>query len=189
MITVVVGIPRSGTSLMMNLLKHAGVPILSNEAARPDRYNPDGYFEWSEINELTRLPGIIDFAEGKAIKVLSHQALYLPPGREYKFIFMVRDLHEVMASQVAFVGKPNSITQHNWQQAFDTLRHVRAAVKRRLTTLGPILFVDYNDLVYRPTRQCETVLDFLGLPYDNLTQMVAVVKPQYQHQRSVIPKC
>ena len=44
-VTVVTGVPRSGTSLMMQMLSAGGVPLL-HDAFRPaDADNPRGYFE------------------------------------------------------------------------------------------------------------------------------------------------
>ncbi len=48
----VAGHPRSGTSLVCQLLESAGVNFLSN--IKPDKYNNEGYFELSSAKELEK---------------------------------------------------------------------------------------------------------------------------------------
>lgn len=97
MITIVSGLPRSGTSMMMQMLAAGGVPILG-DTTRADESNPRGYYEWPEITEFPRTPGIIHLAEGKAVKLTSNFLCMLPPAREYKIILMERPLDEMLPS-------------------------------------------------------------------------------------------
>ena len=99
MITIVSGLPRSGTSLMMQMLAAGGMPILSDGERRADVDNPRGYLEWERIKQLPKDPACIAEAEGKAVKVISQLLLSLPAQHEYRVIFMQRPLPEVMASQ------------------------------------------------------------------------------------------
>ena len=48
MITVVSGIPRSGTSLMMQMMSAGGMPVLTDGQRSADDNNPRGYFELSQ---------------------------------------------------------------------------------------------------------------------------------------------
>jgi hypothetical protein len=99
MITIVSGLPRSGTSLMMQMLAAGGMPILSDGARQADVDNPRGYLEWERVKQLPRDPACIAEAEGKVVKVISLLLLSLPEGHEYRVIFMQRPLPEVLASQ------------------------------------------------------------------------------------------
>src|SRR2546428_444309 len=99
MITIVSGLPRSGTSLMMQMLAAGGMSILSDGERQADLDNPRGYFEWERIKQLPKEPGCIAEAEGKVVKVISQLLLALPAGHEYRVIFMQRPLAEVLASQ------------------------------------------------------------------------------------------
>jgi Sulfotransferase domain len=98
-ITIVSGLPRSGTSLMMQMLAAAGLPILSDGERQADVDNPRGYLEWDRIKQLPTDPSCIAEAEGKAVKVISRLLLSLPEGHDYRIIFMQRPLAEVLASQ------------------------------------------------------------------------------------------
>jgi len=99
MITIVSGLPRSGTSLMMQMLVAGGMTVLSDGERKPDADNPRGYLEWERIKQLPQHPDCIAEAEGKAVKVISRLLLSLPEGHEYRIIFMERPLPEVLASQ------------------------------------------------------------------------------------------
>jgi len=99
MITIVSGLPRSGTSLMMQMLVAGGMRALSDHERQADPDNPRGYLEWERIKRLPSDPGCIAEAEGKVVKVISRLLLSLPAGHEYCVIFMERPLPEVIASQ------------------------------------------------------------------------------------------
>jgi hypothetical protein len=52
---IVVGMHRSGTSVLMNLLQRAGADLGDPATFHPsDRWNPDGYFEQDEILKANR---------------------------------------------------------------------------------------------------------------------------------------
>ena len=99
MITIVSGLPRSGTSLMMQMLVAGGMSPLSDGQRQADADNPRGYLEWERIKQLPQEPECIAEAEGKVVKVISRLLLSLPAGHEYRIIFMQRPLPEVLASQ------------------------------------------------------------------------------------------
>jgi hypothetical protein len=78
MITVVSGLPRSGTSLMMLRFVAGGMPTLSDGERQADTDNPRGYLEWERIKQLPNDPGCIAEAEGKVVKVIASQDQMLP---------------------------------------------------------------------------------------------------------------
>jgi len=99
MITIVSGLPRSGTSLMMQMLVAGGMSPLADGERQADVDNPRGYLEWERIKQLPNDPDCIAEGEGKVVKVISRLLLSLPAGHEYRVIFMQRPLPEVLASQ------------------------------------------------------------------------------------------
>jgi len=126
MITIVSGLPRSGTSLMMQMLSAGGLPVLSDGERKADTDNPKGYLEWERIKQLPKDSSLIAEAEGKVVKVISQLILSLPPGHEYRVVFMERPLPEVLKSQDEMLrrrGNANSNT--------DTLA-IEAAFQRHL---------------------------------------------------------
>ncbi len=54
---LVSGLPRSGTSLMMQLLEAGGVKVLSDKERAADIDNPKGYYEWEPIKQIAQKTG------------------------------------------------------------------------------------------------------------------------------------
>src|SRR5246500_1454040 len=63
-ITVVSGLPRSGTSLMMQMIVAGGIPALTDGPRTADENNPKGYFEWEPAKTLKDHPEAIAAGEG-----------------------------------------------------------------------------------------------------------------------------
>src|SRR6266545_7088027 len=65
-ITVVSGLPRSGTSMMMRMLKAGGMQPLTDNIRKPDEDNPYGYYELEAVKQLSRDTSWLVDASGKA---------------------------------------------------------------------------------------------------------------------------
>jgi hypothetical protein len=104
-ITVVSGLPRSGTSLMMQMLAAGGLQVLTDGERQADADNPRGYYEWERIKLLPQQPNCIQEAEGKVVKIISQLLFALPSGHDYRIMFMQRPLAEVVASQSEMIRR------------------------------------------------------------------------------------
>jgi hypothetical protein len=169
MITIVSGLPRSGTSLMMQMLVAGGVPALSDGKRRADTDNPRGYLEWERIKELPNDPACIVEGEGKVVKVISRLLLSLPAGHEYRIIFMQRPLPEVLASQDEMLRRRGTYKAGAdtalISAAFDKhLREVYAWLEGKpyVKTLG----VAYHDVLSTPKEIGRQLTAFLEIPLD-----------------------
>jgi hypothetical protein len=113
---IVSGLPRSGTSLMMQMLAAAGIPPMTDGERLADEDNPEGYWEWEEIKKLPKNPRLIEQSVGKAVKVISTLLPFLPRPHRYKIIYMVGPTSQVVDSQWAMLDrlgqKPRSERQH-----------------------------------------------------------------------------
>jgi len=108
-VVVVTGLPRSGTSLMMQVLEAAGVAPLQDGARPPDASNPRGYYELSAVRGTATDASWVADAGGRAVKVIHRLLAHLPPGHRYRVIVMRRPIREVIASQdrmLARLGEP-----------------------------------------------------------------------------------
>src|SRR5712691_11759143 len=167
MITIVSGLPRSGTSLMMQMLAAGGVPILADGERRADVDNPRGYLEWERIKQLPKDPECIAEAEGKVVKVISQLLLSLPSGHEYRVIFMQRPLPEVMKSQEEMLRRRGTFDpaadSSPIEQAFQ--RHL-IAVNQWLASRSyvAVLRVSYHRALREPKVTAEAVAEFLKVP-------------------------
>jgi len=168
-ITVVSGLPRSGTSMMMQMLRAGGLTCLTDELREADISNPKGYFEFEKVKGLRANNSWLPEAKGKVIKIISHLLACLPPELNYKIIFMERDLDEVLASQRKMLvnqgqGEENLSDERLGQIFAQQLRQVKKMLAdRQISTL----FLGYKDVLEDPVEVSTQLQAFLG---NNLDQ-------------------
>ncbi len=126
MITVVSGLPRSGTSLMMQILEVNGFDILTDNVKTADESNPKGYYEYGKVKKIIKDNNWISEAEGKTIKVIVQLLFYLPLNFNYKIILMERNIDEILDSQAKMLQMlgnkkqiPSDILRKTFQQQMD----------------------------------------------------------------------
>ena len=141
-IYIVSGLPRSGTSMMMQLLQAGGADIFTDGKREADDNNPKGYLEHEGIKQLAKNRKLIFEANGKVVKVVSPQLKFLVPQFKYKVIFMERKIEEVVASQHKMSGK-------NKNYPFKLVDFYKKQLKEvKDSTLNQInietIFIDYS---------------------------------------------
>jgi hypothetical protein len=164
-ITIVSGLPRSGTSLMMQMLAAGGLPVLTDQYRKPDIDNPRGYCEWEPVKQLPKQPQRIDQAEGRAVKIISELLFSLPRGRDYKLIFMERPLPEVLASQDKMLkrsGSADLVDHASLTQAFrEHMEQIVSWLEVRKEI--PVCRVGFRKLLKDSSGSAQTICDFLEL--------------------------
>ena len=168
MIVVVSGLPRSGTSLLRQMLKAGGLPVLTDGLRVADEDNPRGYFEWEPAKRLPREPELIRMAEGKAVKIVSSLLWALPPGYEYPLLYMERPLAEVAASQVAMIRRHGGAAPLEGEalvRALGAHQQQVLALVRQIPGVA-LCTVRYHDVLADPFQQARRIADFLGMPLD-----------------------
>lgn len=105
LLTVVTGLPRSGTSMAMQMLVAGGLPAFTDGQREADESNPRGYYEHDRVRSLATDPDWVPDADGHAVKVVAPLAVHLPQGARYDVILMERDVDEVLRSQSAMLGR------------------------------------------------------------------------------------
>jgi Sulfotransferase domain len=186
MITIVSGLPRSGTSLMMQMLRAGGMALLTDHERKADDDNPRGYCEWEPAKLLPKQPQRIDEAEGKAVKVISQLLMSIPMGREYKIIFMERPLPEVLASQDEMLrrrGRSDFVSHDVIARAFQKHLSEVADWLMKRTDL-PFCRIGYRRMISEPVANAETVKAFLGIDLDVKAMAQEVDPLLYRNRRS-----
>ncbi len=185
-IYIVSGLPRSGTSMMMQMLASGGIPPLTDGARKPDADNPNGYFEFEDVKSIEADATWLGLAVGKATKMVSVLLPKLPPVRRYHVIFMRRDLDEILASQKAMLERSGKIVGESEQ---DDLRRFFAAHLRQIVEWLikaehiEVTFVKYADVLSQPRRIAGALKAFTGVDLD-VRNMVDVVDPALYRRRS-----
>jgi len=169
MIAIVSGLPRSGTSLMMQMLAAGGMSPLSDGERPPDDDNPKGYLEWERIKQLPKEPALIAEAEGKVVKVISQLMLSLPDGHEYRIVFMQRPLAEVMKSQEEMRKRRGTFQPGANDSAVEQVFRKHLAEVEKWTASRAhvkMMRVPYHRVLREPQTVAEEVAEFLGVALD-----------------------
>jgi len=177
MITIVSGLPRSGTSLLMQMLVAGGMTALADGERRADIDNPKGYLEWERIKQLPDDPSCIAEAEGKVVKAISKLLLSLPRGHEYRVVFMQRPLPEVLKSQDEMLRRRGA-----YKEGMDPAA-ISAAFEKHLREVDAwldgksyvkTLRVKYHEVLSEPKVVAQQLADFLqiALNVDAMAQQV-----------------
>lgn len=186
-ITIVSGLPRSGTSMMMSALKAGGMPLLIDNIREADPNNPKGYYEFERVKKLPKGDDAwLDDAKGKAVKVIFALLEYLPPDYHYQVIFMERKILEILSSQNRMLARTGKEHQH--PVADETIResyqnHL-SEVKFWLEEKDWIetLYVSYNQILQHPLEGFNQVSAFLDARVDP-EAMALVVDPSLYREK------
>ena len=77
-IIIVSGLPRSGTSLMMQMLDNGGIAVVTDNIRTPDTDNPRGYYEFEQVKKIKEDVSWLPETRGKAFKMVSQLLYELP---------------------------------------------------------------------------------------------------------------
>jgi hypothetical protein len=182
-IIIVSGLPRSGTSLMMQMLEHGGVAIVTDHIRSADTDNPRGYYEFEKVKKIKQDASWLPQTRGKAFKMVSQLLYDLPPNQRYRIIFMERDMEEMLLSQEKMLKRlERSAAPREEIRRSYTLHLERLHNWLRQQRNMEVLCVRYNDLMERPRGQAERVREFLG-GKPNVERMVTQVDPSLYRNR------
>jgi hypothetical protein len=184
-IIIVSGLPRSGTSLMMQMLDNGGIEAVTDNIRTADTDNPKGYYEFEQVKKIKQDASWLPGARGKVFKMVSQLLYDLPTGESYRIVFMDRDLDEVLSSQEKMLERlgRKAAPRESIRQAY--LLHLeRLHVWLDLQGHMQVLRVSYNELLQQPAVEAERVCQFLrGRP--SMERMVQTVDPSLYRNRKV----
>ena len=184
-ITIVSGLPRSGTSMTMKMLEAGGIPPLTDHIRASDTDNPKGYFEYERAKKLREGDtSWISDAEGKAVKIIGALLVHMPSDYKYRVLFMRRDMNEILASQAKMLknrGEENTVDDETMAALFS--KHVKQ-VEDWMNSQPNLQYidVDYNAILTNPEPHIGKINKFLGGKLDE-SAMLAVIDPNLYRQR------
>jgi len=184
-ITVVSGLPRSGTSMMMKMLEAGGMAVLTDHSRVADEDNPKGYFEFERVKQIEHDQAWLPAAQGKVVKMIAALLKHLPADYDYKIIFMQRNIEEVLASQRQMLIRrgesTDAISDDRMAELFRKhVKQVRAWLAEQPNVA--VLYVDYSQALAAPLDEAERIDHFLGQGLDT-RKMSEVVDPSLYRQR------
>lgn len=185
-LTIVSGLPRSGTSLMMQMIDVGGIPALIDHVRKADDDNPKGYYEFEPVKRTKKDASWVADGPGSVVKMVHLILLDMPLDHRYRVVFMRRKLDEVVKSQNIMLDRHGKKTDDMPpERLMDLYRAQMRKVQNYMNEHADnfkFIEVSYNDLMNDPKPPVEKVADFLdGLDTE---KMLAVVDPSLYRNRA-----
>lgn len=184
-IIIVSGLPRSGTSLMMQMLGKGGVRVVTDNARAADVDNPRGYYEFEKVKKVKQDGSWLGEMRGGAVKMVSQLLYDLPSSERYRIVFMERDMDEMLLSQEMMLHRIGRSAAPRDQMKRSYTLHL----ERLHDWLGQqhhmkILRVTYNELIDHPEKQASRISQFLDGRPDVESMVMAVDPGLYRNRRN-----
>ena len=185
-ITIISGLPRSGTSMMMRMLEAGGMQVITDHYREADLDNPLGYFELEQVKKLKNDDTAwMDEAQGKAVKIISALLEFLPEQYQYQIIFMQRNMDEILASQKNMLnrhGKPtDEVSDEEMKSIFEKHLHQVTDWLSSQSNID-VIYLNYNQVLHDPELNLAQVVQFLEGSVD-IQQMLNVIDNNLYRQR------
>ena len=180
-ITIVTGLPRSGTSLMMQILAKAGLEIMSDGVRQKDVSNPEGYYELEAVKGIVKNNAFLKDAEGKVLKIVAPLPQFIDKGLHYKVVFMRREMEEVLRSQEVMLNKDQSAEREKFRTIYEM--HLKKTYQFFEANGIPFVDIHYKSLIQNPEVELQKLIDFLGLTIP-MEELISVVKPDLYRNKA-----
>jgi hypothetical protein len=179
-IVVVTGLPRSGTSLMMQIFSKSGIPVLSDGLRQSDVNNPEGYYELEAVKGIVKDNSFLKDAVGKVVKIVAPLPMFMDTNYQYKVVFMRRDMDEILRSQEKMLSKDQTSEREKFRTIYEF--HLNKTYKFFVDNNIPYLDINYKELVSNPEEQIRSLIDFCEIQKD-MEELAQVVKPELYRNR------
>ena len=182
-IIIVSGLRRSGTAMMMQILRAAGIELITDNRLEADKHNPNGYFEYEKAKYMRENFDWLWAAGGSAMKINAALLKELPIHFPYRIVFMQRDMDEIMMSQQSMIAhQPDVATE------VDMVRQVNQMILGTIDGLvlkNPLMKVKdfkHRDFFERPDEVLPKLCKYLGID-GNIAEMKKVIDSElYKHR-------
>ena len=185
-ITIVTGLPRSGTSMMMQMIDRGGIEALVDNIRTADEDNPKGYYEFEPVKKTKQDASWVPTAVGKVVKLVHLLLLDLPLDQSYRVVFMRRNLDEVIKSQNIMLDRGD---KGGGELPADKIIAVfKSQLDKVYRYLAEhdnfeMLEVNYNDMLAGPQPIASKINNFLGDSLDEKA-MLGVIDPTLYRNRA-----
>lgn len=186
-ITIVSGLPRSGTSMMMMMLEAGGIAPLADGIREADDDNPKGYYEFERVKKIKEDKAWLPDAKGKVVKMISQLLLDLPGDYQYKVIFMRRKIQEVLASQKKMLIRRGTFKEDGVSDEemgkFLTMHVDQVLKKMEGMDNIELLCVDYNTTLAGADDSIAQINKLLGGDLDTKAMAGTIDKSLYRQRK------
>ena len=176
-ILIVSGLPRSGTSMMMQMMVAGGIEPFTDGKRIADENNKKGYFEHEAVKGILKNHDFLEEVNNKVIKIVANLLVALPNKYRYKIIVMERKIEEILSSQHKMLVQQGKISPGTYpillaQNYRTVIEKVKNTIHYR-PNVG-VLFVEHKEVIDNPILQASRIQDFLGKKL-NIQAMASVV--------------
>jgi len=190
-LVLVSGLPRSGTSMLMQMLEKGGMPIVTDKIRTADEDNPKGYHEFERIKDIDKTTdkSWLKQYRGQVIKTISFLLQDLPLDLNYQVLFMRRNLDEVLRSQNKMLERSGATapTVADQKMRANYEFHLKKVYYRLDHTPNfQVLYLDYPAVVENPLREAKRINEFLGGRL-NVEAMAGAVESSLYRNRASAP--
>jgi hypothetical protein len=182
-IIIVTGLPRSGTSLMMQILEKVPLEIMTDKLRKSDVNNPEGYYELEAVKGIVKNNQFLKECKGKAVKIVAPLPQFIDLNLNYKVIFMRRDMDEILISQEKMLNKD----QTSEREKFKNIYHLHLKKTYQFFELNniPFIDIDYNNLFIEPILELTKLVDFLNQNV-KMDEMIGCIKHHHYRNRKIV---
>ena len=185
-VVIVSGLPRSGTSMLMQMLQRGGLPVLTDGKRPADQSNPGGYFEHELARNPAKFPELLATARGHAVKIVAQLLPWLPNllNVSYRVLLIERHPDEVIASQQTMLDReakpggslgPDKLAKVFADQMLQVKKFLHAANI-------PTLIMNYNQTITDPQTTATRIATFLGQAVNPKAAATAVSTDLYRQR-------
>lgn len=185
---IVSGLPRSGTSMMMRMLKAGGVPLVEDGVRVADDDNPHGYFELEAVRALRDKHEWLAQAKGRVVKVVSQLLFDLPDTYEYRIVFMRRHIDEILASQRQMLIRSGQAapTGDDAEIRLLSIRHLNEVIDWLASRSNmKVLYVNYGRA--GEPRTIGQIAELFDLDLDRAAMQAAIDTSLYRNRHGQAP--
>jgi hypothetical protein len=168
------------------MLEAGGQPILTDNLREADTNNPNGYYEFERVKQLTDGDfAWIPEAAGKVVKIVTGLIMNLPSEHKYKVIFMQRAMKEVLSSQKKMLGRlgkeDDKVEDEKMKKIYQQhLKDVNVWISKQPNI--EVVYVNYNTMLNNPLDSLRKVNDFLGGEMD-VNVMAGIINKDLYRER------
>jgi len=184
-VTIVSGLPRCGTSMMMKMLEAGGMELLVDNIRKPDEDNPKGYYELEIVKKIREDASWLEGSHDKVFKMVCMLLYDLPADKKYRVIFMRREIDEMLASQRKMLERNGkSVENYDNGEMKRLYSKLLLDIEKWLSEQKnmEVLYVNYNDTISSPEETARRANRFLGNSLD-VGEMLKVVDKSLYRQR------
>jgi tetratricopeptide (TPR) repeat protein len=157
-IVIVSGLPRSGTSLMMQMLNEGGLQVLTDDNRKADISNPKGYFEYDSAMSIHKDNSWLELAKDKSV-----------------------DLTEIIKSQQKMIGKdPETLPMRLFDAYNKQLNQVEMWKNKEPGV--ELVYLDYKKILNNTDESLNKLISFIGVDMNKKAMAKCVDRSLYRNR-------